>query len=220
MSGWEGAHPRQNRVLPTGEIITVRARGLLMGNRGSLHDADGRLGRARWRHPHWIICLTAFKGRRRLLAAPGQYSELFFLDEAVALAAGHRPCAECRRPAYNAFLLAWEKSGLPGRNAAEIDQALHAARVGRDGRQITHCADIAQIPDGTFLAGPDAPLLVIGPHLLPFTPAGYGPPRPRPASGRVVALTPAPTIAALSAGYRPLLHPSAGPASTAGANQA
>ena len=101
----EGAKmPLQNRVTPGGEIIADPARGTLMGNRGILHDAGQRLGVARWRHPHWIYCRLSFKGRRRAVMAPGRYTELFFLDEASALAAGHRPCYECRREDFLRFL--------------------------------------------------------------------------------------------------------------------
>lgn len=202
--------PRQNRVLPTGEIVAIPARGTLTGNRGILHDAEGRLGAARWRHKHWIACLLELPGRPpRPLMAPGAWTELFFLDEAVALAAGHRPCAYCRRAAFNAYRAAWSAAGQPGARAPEIDAALHAARVTRSRRQITHPAEIATLPDGCFIAGDQAPLLVLGARLLPFAPEGYGPPRPRPGSGRVTVLTPAPSVAALAAGYRPDLHPSA-----------
>ncbi len=201
--------PRQNRVLPTGQIVADPARGQIIGNRGILHDESGRLGSARWRHPHWISCQLAFKGVRRPLMAPNRWTELFFLDEAVALAAGHRPCAYCRRAAFRAFQTAWIAAGLPGHSAPQIDRALHAARVTRSRAQITHRADIATLPDGSFIAGRDAPCLVLGSTLVPYTPAGYGPPRPRPTSGQVTILTPAPTIATLAAGYAPLRHDTA-----------
>lgn len=200
--------PRQNRVTPEGEIIATPARGLFLGNRGCLHDAAGRLGTARWRHPHWIVCALAFKDRHRALMAPGRWTELFFLDEAVALAAGHRPCAECRRAAFRAFQAAFAPAALP---APEIDRRLHAARVTRARRQITHAAEIATLPDGTFLRlpGETAAQLLHAGQLWPYSPAGYGPPRPRPTAGLVAVLTPAPTLAALRNGYRPALHPSA-----------
>lgn len=195
--------PLQNRVLPTGEIVADPARGLFMGNRGILHDEAGRLGKARWRHPHWITCLTAFKGRRRVPMAPHAYTELFFLDEAVALAAGHRPCAECRRAAFAAYRAA---VGLSG--AAAIDRALHAARIGPDRGQRRETAQAAALPDGAFVLIDGRPHLLRGPAALPFSPAGYGPARPRPA-GPVAVLTPAPSLLALARGYVPLLHPSA-----------
>ena len=199
--------PRPNRVTPEGTILADPARGLFMGNRGCLHDAAGRLGPARWRHPHWIICLTAFKGRRRPLMAPGRYTELFFLDEAVALAAGHRPCAECRRAAYLAFRAAFAGQPLP---APEIDRILHATRIGRDGRQMTHVAPLDTLPAGSFirLPGDAAPFLVTDTALHPWSMAGYGAPRPR-GTGPVTVLTPAPSVAALRHGYRPVLHPTA-----------
>ena len=103
--------PRQNRVLPTGEIIAHPARGRFMGNRGILHDASGHLGRSRWKLMGWVTCVLDFKGRQRTVMSPGTYTELFFHDEAVALAAGHRPCAECRRADYRAYRAA---AGLPG----------------------------------------------------------------------------------------------------------
>lgn len=195
--------PLPNRVLPTGEITADPARGLFMGNRGILHDAEGRLGPARWRHPHWIICLTAIRGRRRPLMAPGTYTELFFLDEAVALSAGHRPCAECRRAAYDAF-----RAAIGIDRAPEIDRVLHAARVTRDRRQMRHRARAGDLPDGTFVLIDHAPCLIRGGAALPFAPAGYGAPRPRP-DREVTVLTPVPAVAALRAGYAPVLHPSA-----------
>ena len=99
--------PLQNRVSPLGEIVATAERGGLMGNRGILHDRDRRLGVSRWKHPHWVCCRLAFLGRHRPVMTPGRYTELFFLDEATALAAGHRPCAECRRADYTRFLDAW-----------------------------------------------------------------------------------------------------------------
>ena len=196
--------PLQNRVLPTGEIVADPSRGLLMGNRGIPHDAGGRLGTARWRHPHWISCQTAFKGRRRVPMTPGRYTELFFLDEAVACAAGHRPCAECRRPAFLAFRAAL----APGARAVEIDRLLHGARVTRDRRQLRHAAPFAALPEGAFVLWQDRPHLVTARGLHPYAPAGYGAPLPRP-RGQATVLTPAPVVAALAAGYAPLLHPSA-----------
>jgi len=200
----------QNRVLPTGEIVSDPARGLLTGNRGILHGPDRRLGAARWRHPHWIVCaLDHPHGVVRRPMSPGTWTELFFLDEAVAMAAGHRPCAYCRRHAWEAFRAAWARAGLPGRRAAEIDRALHAARVTRNRGQVRHVANIPSLPDGVFLLGDTGPQLVLGDALLPFAPAGYGSPIPRPGEGPATVLTPAPTVAVLRAGYRPVIHPSA-----------
>ncbi len=206
--------PLQNRVTPFGEIVSYEARGQLMGNRGILHDDHRRLGKARWRHPHWIICRLEFKGRRDDVMRPGAYTRLFFLDDAVALAAGHRPCAFCRRAAYEAFVAAWiggtAHSIRP--RAGAIDRQLQRERVEpRTRRQITHLAPIDDLPDGTFLTLPgelDRALLLLGERLLPWTPHGYLPGRVRPAGIEVRTLTPRSTVAALRAGFRPELHPS------------
>lgn len=199
--------PRQNRVQPDGQIIAHPARGLFMGNRGILHDGAGQLGRARWRHPHWITCLTAFKGRQRPLMAPGRYTELFFLDEAVACAAGHRPCAECRRADWLLFRDRW--AGLFGAaDAAAIDRALHKARLTPDRRQRHHLARAGTLPEGAFVLWQDRPHLVTAPGLRPYDPEGYGPPLPRP-DGLLTVLTPEPLVQVMAAGWRPLLHPSA-----------
>jgi PAS domain-containing protein len=195
---------RQNRVLPTGEIVALPFRGAWMGNRGILHDEAGRLGRATWRHPHWIICRLQFKGRRRPIMAPRRYTELFFFDEAVALAAGHRPCAECRRDAFNAYRAAWAKAhACSPPSAAGIDDALHAARIDRrDRRQATYRATLGTLPDGVFVrdAGGTPSLLWNG-LLHPYLGAGYGPPESSASSADFEVLTPAPSVRALLAGY-------------------
>ena len=199
----------QNRITPAGEIIADPARGTLMGNRGILHDARQRLGTARWRHPHWIFCRLAFKGRRREVMAPHRYTELFFLDEASALAAGHRPCCECKREDFRRFQEAWRRGFGHDASAGAIDRALHRARVEpRSRRQIRFEAPLGDLPDGAFVLLPDAPsspLLVRGDRLHPWHPGGYGPPRER-CTTRVSVLTPAPAIAVLRAGYE-LPHP-------------
>ncbi len=200
----------QNRVLPTGEIVADPARGLLTGNRGILHDGK-TLGRRRWTHPHWISCALTFKDVRRSPMSPGTWTELFFLDEAVALAAGHRPCALCRREALQRFCAAWAAAtGAPAR-VPEIDRALHRARVTRDRCQVRHLAPAETLPPGCFILLGDVPHLLGRDAALPFSPAGYGEPRPRPA-GMTLTLTPAPLVAVLAAGYRPLTHPTAGSA--------
>jgi hypothetical protein len=195
----------QNRITPAGEIIADPARGTLMGNRGILHDARQRLGTARWRHPHWIFCRLAFKGRRRQVMAPRRYTELFFLDAATALAAGHRPCCECRREDFRQFQAAWQRAFRHDAGAGTIDRVLHAARVEpRSRRQIRFEALLDDLPDGAFVLLPDAsspPFLVQGDQLHPWHPRGYGAPCER-RSGRVIVLTPAPTVAVLRAGYQ------------------
>lgn len=206
--------PLQNRVTPFGEIVAHPARGTFMGNRGVLHDAHKRLGAARWRMPHWVTCVLDFKDRRRAVMTPRRYTELFFLDEAVAFAAGHRPCAECRRADYNRFRAAFAAAhGMAGRvYAKEMDAVLHPARVVRGTRaQVRHRRVAAGLPDGTFVAldeAPGAAFLVLGALLFPYEFDRYGPAQPRPA-GAVTVLTPAPTVAALGAGYRLQIHPSA-----------
>ena len=198
----------QNRVLPTGDITADPARGTLTGNRGILHDDHHRLATARWRHPHWISCSLEWKDTRRAPMTPGTWTELFFLDEAVAMAAGHRPCALCRRAAFRGFQAAWARgTGLPA-DAPAIDRALHAARVTKGRRQLRHEAPLAALPEGTFILWDNAPHLVRADHLHPFAPAAYGPPLPR-SDASVTVLTPAPMVAALAAGYVPLMHPSA-----------
>lgn len=196
--------PLQNRVQPTGEIIAHPARGLFMGNRGILHEDGQRLGHRRWRHKAWVTCVLSFKGRRRKLMAPGRYTELFFHDEAVALAAGHRPCAECRRADYAAYRDALRIGGP----VAELDGLLHAARaIPRAYAQRRHTAAIGDLPDGVFILSGDRPCLVHGDSLRPFSPAGYGAPLIRPRGETVTVLTPAPSVEALRGGYRPRLQP-------------
>ncbi len=206
--------PRQNRVDPFGGIVAVPARGTFMGNRGILHDAEGRLGTARWKLRAWLICLTEFRGRQRQVMAPNRYTELFFLDEATALAAGHRPCFECRRRDFLAWREAWAtgtgwSSAAPPR-VADMDGCLHAERVeARTRRKRVWTAPLASLPDGAMIAVEGAPRLVLGDSLLPWRFEGYGPPHKRPATGEATVLTPPSSVAALRAGYRPVLHPTA-----------
>lgn len=194
---------RQNRVLPTGEIVALPFRGTLTGNRGVLHDAEGRLGRARWRHGSWIACLLAFKGRHRAVMTPGRWTELFFLDEAVALAAGHRPCAECRRADHRRYKAAWAEATGAAPSAPDMDAALHAARIDPATRaQRTFTARTADLPGGTFVrdrAG--APALLWDGRTHAYRLDRYGAPQEAPDVATV--LTPAPTVAALRHGYRP-----------------
>ncbi len=204
--------PLQNRVMPTGEIVAHPARGLFMGNRGCLHDGDRLLVRQHSSQRFWITCVTAFKDRRRALMTPGRYTELFFLDEAVALAAGHRPCAECRRPDYNRFREAWaEAFGGRKPSAPEMDAHLAADRRDGDGRQITIEARLGDLPLGTFIGGDGAPFVVGEGGLHSFDPSGYGPPLALDPGRTVRVLTPWATVFVMAAGYRPLLHSTARP---------
>jgi hypothetical protein len=199
--------PLQNRVTPLGELVAHPARGLVYGNRGCLHDAAGRIRRP-YAGQRWIACRLEFKGRRRApLRQPGRYTELFFLDEATAFAAGHRPCAECRREDYTRFRALW-----PGEaGAGAIDARLHAERIaGRE--RVIHDARFAELPDGAFVLHDGAPHLVLGDRLLAWSPAGYTAAGARP-RGRARLITPPSLVAVLRAGWQgavPLLHDSAG----------
>lgn len=195
--------PRQNRMAPTGEIMSHPARGQLMGNRGCLHDDNGRLRQARWKTKAWISCQLEFRGRRRRIMSPRSYTELFFLDEATALAAGHRPCCECRREAAMAFRHAWQKAVAEVARMSEIDATLHIARiVPHTRRQRRISADIRDLPAGAFILHEGQPHLVRTGCVLPWSPDGYGMPAARPRIP-VTVLTPAPILKTLAAGYRP-----------------
>ena len=199
--------PLQNRVTPFGEIVARPPRGLLMGNRGILHDAPGRLGKRRWTSKRWIICELEFKNRRTPLMKPGSYTVLFFLDEAVALAAGHRPCWECRRARYLRFQECWPEGSLP--KASEMDRLLHAQRVDSDSRrQVGHARSFERLPSGAFVAHGGDAWLVLDSKLARYTPAGYDRFIPRP-RGDATVLTPSASIEAMARGYSPVLHPSA-----------
>src|SRR5829696_254382 len=177
--------PLQNRVTPTGEIVADLGRGLLMGNRGCLHGPDRRLGVARWRSKLWICCVLDWKGVRRDPMPPGRWTALFFVDEATALAAGHRPCAYCRRADFVAFAEAWRGAHRLAQRprAAEIDARLHAERVDpRSRRQVTRPAVAGELPDGVMVRAGGTPGLLAGGALLPWTFAGYRAPVPPPAA--------------------------------------
>ncbi|MDF1854345.1 hypothetical protein [Pseudooceanicola sp.] len=198
----------QNRVLPSGEIVAIPARGTFTGNRGVLHDDQRRLGRARWRHKAWIICALQFKDVHRIPMTPGRWTELFFLDEAVALAAGHRPCAYCRRADYNAYRAAWSAATGVQPSAPEMDQALHANRVRRDRSQIRVQAPAQDLPSGSFILWNDAPHLIHDGQLYHYTPDGYDAILTLP-KREVTVLTPRPSLAVLASGFSPKLHQSA-----------
>lgn len=206
--------PLQNRVTPFGEIIATPERGLFMGNRGGcFHDEHQRLTARRWATRQWITCLTAYRGWKRELMAPRRYTELFFLDEAVALSAGHRPCALCRRADFERFRRAWTAGNNIGGDetpilAGEIDGALHAERL--DGREKrTFEANLGSLPDGAFVAIDDNAWLRWAGSLHRWTPGGYDERRPLEPSRVAIVLTPPSTMRVLSAGYRPVVHPSA-----------
>ena len=202
--------PLQNRVTPLGDLIPDLARGLVYGNRGCLHDASGRI-RRRYAVRRWIACRLEFKGwRRRPLLQPGRFTELFFLDEATAFAAGHRPCALCRRDDYDRFSAIWCELH-PGQVGADaIDAQLHSERVdpATRGHRLHDAPDA--LPDGAFLLVDGRPWLVLGRRLRAWTPAGYADPLPLP--GGAPLITPPSLVAVLRTGWSgavPLLHPTA-----------
>jgi hypothetical protein len=204
--------PLQNRVLPTQEIVATEGRGLLMGNRGVLHGPDRRLGTTRWRTKAWICCLLDYKGVQRDPMPPGRWTALFFFDEAVALAAGHRPCAYCRRRDFLRYAGAWAAArALPERpRAAIMDAQLHLERVEpRTRRQRTTIGILGDLPDGAMIWYDARPALVLGGNLLPWSWDGYATPFAVPAHRETVVLTPPANLAVLRAGYAPLLHSSA-----------
>jgi hypothetical protein len=208
--------PRTNRVTPFGEIVATPERGTMMGNRGRLHDAEGGIRRP-WQVRRWLLCVLEFRGRRREVMTPNRYTELFFLDEATGLAAGHRPCFECRRGRFLAFQDAWVAGsratiGSGPIRAAQIDDRLHAERTDPDRSKRLYTAEIDELPDGVFvtLGGPDggAHLIWRG-DLLAWSPGGYTARRPRLRGEAVSVVTPGSTVAAIRAGYVPEVHPSA-----------
>jgi hypothetical protein len=190
--------PLRNRVTPLGELIADPARGLVYGNRGCLHDDAGHI-RRRYNGRRWIACRLEFRGRRRSpLLRPGRYTELFFLDEATAMAAGHRACAECRREDYRRLQEIW--AGLhPGQTGADaIDAQLHEERLGPRRE-----APLAGLPDGAFVLVDGEPFLVRGGSLLRWSPGGYTERRPR--RGRAELITPPSLVEVLRAGWEPVV---------------
>jgi hypothetical protein len=206
-----GREPLQNRVLPDGSIVAVAERGLFMGNRGGrIHDpATRRLTSRRHASRAWICCRLEFKGRHETVWGQG-YTQLFFLDEVTALAAGHRPCFECRRGDAVAFVeaIAAEASSGSRPRAPELDRRLHAERVNGRAKR-THLRSFAALPDGAVLVEGQSFLAIEGRRLLRWSPGGYVEVRPRPGSGEALVLTPPTVIAALAGGYAPTWHPSA-----------
>lgn len=210
--------PLQNRVDPFGALFANSSRGELMGNRGGrIHRDDKTLGTRRWASRQWICCQLRFKERHRDVWSAG-YTELFFLDEATAFAAGHRPCFECRREDARRFAACWaEANGLDRPPPAPaMDRVLHAERLdGKSKRR--HWLPLSELPDGAFVAsgGPtvagdgEGALLVQDESLLRWTPGGYTQRLARSETDSVEVLTPPAILAVLAAGYRPILHVSA-----------
>lgn len=198
--------PLQNRVTPFGDLIVTSARGTLTGNRGVLHNDRRQLTRRRWTTHAWIACLLEFKGRHRTVMTHGRWTELFFLDEATAFAAGHRPCGECRRQDYVRFKRLWCAANRGDATApiGLVDERLQAERIARP--RTTWTAALDGLPDGTmWLEGNDV-WIVADARIGRWTPAGYADVTARPAGRRVSVLTPSSLVSLFSAGYRPALH--------------
>jgi hypothetical protein len=203
--------PLQNRVSPFGELEAIPARGLFMGNRGGrFHTGAKTLTARRWVSRQWICCVLDFRGRQRDVWGRF-YTELFFLDEPTALAAGHRPCFECRRKDAEAFAETWRKARKLGTRprAGEMDGVLHGERLRGRAKRL-HRRNINALPDGAFVALEGTAFAVRGNALLRWTPQGYEARTPRPRGIAVDVLTPPAILAVLSAGYQPRWHPSAG----------
>ena len=205
--------PLQNRVTPFSELVAHPARGLLYGNRGCMHDASGRI-RRRYGTRRWIACRLEFRGwQRGPKLQPGLFTELFFLDEVTAFAAGHRPCALCRRADYVRLGEIWRELHPRQAGADAIDLQLHGERVAPETRaQLHHRAPFDELPDGAFVLQNGEAWLVLGAQLLRWTPAGYTERQPRPRRESAVVITPPSLVAVLRTGWQPLvplLHPSA-----------
>jgi hypothetical protein len=206
--------PRQNRVTPFGTLIATPARGTLTGNRGCLHD-DHELIRRQFRGQRWIICLLEFKGRKRTIMTPGQYTELFFLDEATALAAGHRPCAECQRQRFNLFRETWAKANPEITSAKRpaataLDAVLHQERMATGTKPSRFCHSVDPLPDGTFVTDDEQnAYLVLKNQLLRWSPAGYEYPVEYAIHYPARVMTPDSVVRTLAAGYPVNIHASA-----------
>jgi hypothetical protein len=201
----------QNRVTPAGDIVADPSRGKIMGNRGCLHAQGRELGVSRWRSKAWICCVLDWNGVRRDPMPPGRWTALFFTDEATALAAGHRPCAYCRRRDFLDFAEAWRAArDLAHRPVAlDMDATLHGERVDRHRQKVTHRRPADQLPDGVMIRIGGTSGLILRSRFHPWTFQGYGEPATVRGPEPIEVLTPPSTVAAIAAGYRPLVHPSA-----------
>jgi hypothetical protein len=200
--------PLQNRVTPTGDIIATPHRGLFIGNRGIIHDPATKTLTRRWANKAWLTCVCEFRGRRRQVMGGRSWTELFFLDEATAFSAGHRPCFFCRRDDANRFRAAWDAgNGTTHVLMRDIDAVLHRERL-EGGRKRLHPLPTPweQLPDGAMVQVRAQSYLIAQGRALQWSPAGY-----QPMQGIItdaMLLTPPSTLGALSAGYRPVLHSS------------
>jgi len=200
--------PLQNRVTPFGEIVAISQRGLFIGNRGIIHDpATKTLLRKRWTTKAWLVCVLDYKGRRREVMGGRSWTELFFLDEAVALAAGHRPCFFCRRQDAEAFRAAWARAqGGEAPLAPKMDAVLHAERLDRSHKRVhTIPGALDDLPDGTVISAGGEPYTLVRGRAFRWTEEGYGAAQQIPRADGL--LTPPSTVLAMRAGYRPVLHP-------------
>jgi len=201
--------PLQNRVNPYGTIFRSPARGTFMGNRGALHNEKREIVR-QFKGQRWIACCLEFRGRKRSVMSPGRYTELFFLDEAVAFAAGHRPCAECRRERFTAFQRAWKRRDEQSSNtpvsAQEIDAELHRSRIDSAGRKVTYQAELNTLPNGCFVQIDGSAFLIRNDALLMWTPERYAKKERKPTGVTVTVLTPQPIVQCFAQGYEPVVH--------------
>jgi hypothetical protein len=201
--------PLQNRVTPFGDIVAIAQRGMFTGNRGIIHDPATRtLLKRRWSSKAWLICVCEFRGRRRAVMARQSWTELFFFDEAVALAAGHRPCFFCQRDRAESFRAAWSGGrGVASPSAVAIDAVLHAERLDQ-GRKRLHAlpAPVLSLPSGAMVASGSRALLIAGARAFEWTVLGYRRLEDLPVIDGL--LTPPSTVAALAGGYRVAIHPS------------
>ena len=217
--GPRSSSPAQNRVAPTGEILAVDQRGLFLGNRGCIHREPGAIARP-WQVRRWITCRLEYKGWVAPRWAPGRWTALFFWDEAVALAAGHRPCALCRRPDFDRWCDAWAAAFGARERVDPMDRRLHADRVdpawhrgsggrGGQGWQRRNERPWVDLPVGAFVARAGTPALVLADRVVPWSSDGYGPEVARPERGTATVLTPSCTVEVLLRGYTPVVHPTA-----------
>ena len=208
--------PLQNRVDPFGRLLAVPERGAWTGNRGRLHDSAFGIARRGWTTQAWITCRLSFKGRRRVLMSPERYTELFFLDEATAFAAGHRPCGECRRADFTTFKSAWLAGNVEfnmGQNPpiGRIDAVIHHERIARApwSQASAQAAMVGDLPDGAMVSDDVGAWLLWGGRLRRWTPAGYTDGREAFPDAATRLITPWSVLRAFASGYRPAVHPTA-----------
>jgi hypothetical protein len=206
--------PLQNRVKPDGEIVFSRSRGTMMGNRGNLHDDSKHLVRQTRHYLGWVTCLLQYKGTQRELMTPGEYTELFFLDEATAFSAGHRPCAYCQRGRFKEFKEAWLRANaivhpLLTTSIKDIDAILQEERIDKQGQKVTYAAQAGALPNGTFVLLGDDYFLKWKGKLLQWTFSGYVSAVAVPDEEMVDVLTPRSVVRCFEQGFSPKVHESA-----------